>query len=344
MANKISSVSISGRLTLDLHSLNNEGAEGNQLQTRMVHIVDGEGNLQVVNAISGDMFKHIQAEHFQEVAREANLTLCTGCQVFDANRINADTAFFGVLSSDNVDRKNNTETINRVLRHCAMDDTEGILITQGDRSTPRKSCVEFGWVVGLPQKTRTESYFHVKYDPRQLGAGGGDQTGANVGQNIFYRPASSGVYAVVAQIETSRVGFNDISREYVVDEKERNRRIRALMESVTYSFLEPKGAHRNAQNPHILGFNGVVSVSRSSVPAPTASALADGYLEEVEGVAEQLNKLKRHRDGKKSNSEEQSATESGSSEPKAIETFRFTSQSQFTKIMVDLIEKAEVPA
>jgi CRISPR-associated protein Cst2 len=138
MANMIGPVSISGRLTLDLHSLNNEGAEGNQLQTRMVHIVDGEGNLQVVNAISGDMFKHIQAEHFQEVAKEMNLPLCTGCQVFDANRINADTAFFEGLTAGNVG------TIDQVLNRCAMDDTEGILITQGNRSTPRKSCVEFG--------------------------------------------------------------------------------------------------------------------------------------------------------------------------------------------------------
>jgi CRISPR-associated protein Cst2 len=37
----------------------------------------------------------------------------------------------------------------------------------------------------MSQVTRTESYFHMKYDPRERGAGGGDQTGANVGQNIF---------------------------------------------------------------------------------------------------------------------------------------------------------------
>jgi len=314
MANQVSSISITGRLTLDLHSLNNEGAEGNQLQTRMVHIVDGDGKLQVVNAISGDMFKHIQAEHFQEVAKDADLPLCAGCQVFDANRINADTAFFEGLTDGNIG------TIDKVLNRCAMDDTEGILITQGNRSTPRKSCVEFGWVVGLPEVTRTESYFHVKYDPRGRGAGSGGEAGANVGQNIFYRPASSGVYAVVAQVETSRVGFNDISREYVVDEKERKRRVRALMESVTYSFLEPKGAHRNVQNPHMLKFEGVVSVSRSSMPAPTASALADGYVEEVEAVTTQLNRLK----------------------PEAIQTHRFGSQSEFTKAMMDLIEEAGV--
>ena len=61
---RIHSISLAGRLTLDMHSLNNEGTEGNQLLTRMVHVVDGNGRLNVVNAVSGDMLKHIQAEHF----------------------------------------------------------------------------------------------------------------------------------------------------------------------------------------------------------------------------------------------------------------------------------------
>lgn len=323
MADEIRSISITGHLTLDLHSLNNEGAEGNQTQTRMVHIVDGEGNLQVVNGISGDMFKHIQAEHFQELAVEANLPLCAGCQKFDANRINADTEFFNRLAADGVDKRDNIETINRVLRHCSMDDTEGILITRDGRSVPRKSCVEFGWVVGLPETTRTESYFHVKYDPSGRGAGSGGEEGANVGQNIFYRPASSGVYAVVAQVELNRVGFNDISREYAIEDRgERNKRIRTLMESVAYSFLEPKGAHRNTQNPHILGFEGVVSVSRSSMPAPTASGLAAHYVEEVEATAQQLNRLR----------------------PNAIQTTRFASQSKFTETIIDLVEEVPVTA
>lgn len=319
MADEIRSISITGHLTLDLHSLNNEGSEGNQTQTRMVHIVDGNGNLQVVNGISGDMFKHIQAEHFQELAMEAKLPLCAGCKKFDANRINADTEFFNNLP----DGIGNVELINRVLKHCAMDDTEGILITQGKRSTPRKSCVEFGWVVGLPETTRTESYFHVKYDPSGRGAGSGGEAGANVGQNIFYRPANSGVYAVVAQMELNRVGFNDISREYAIeDPEERNKRIRTLMESVAYSFLEPKGAHRNTQNPHMLGFKGVVSVSRSGIPAPTASGLASNYVEEVEETANQLNRLR----------------------PNAIQTTRFDSQSKFTEAIIDLVEEVPVSA
>jgi CRISPR-associated protein Cst2 len=56
------SLSISGRATLDMHSLNNEGGEGNQITTRMVNIIGADGQLHNVNAISGDMFKRNSAK------------------------------------------------------------------------------------------------------------------------------------------------------------------------------------------------------------------------------------------------------------------------------------------
>ncbi len=310
------SISISGRITLDLHSLNNEGGEGNQIQTRMVHIVDGSGNLAVVNAVSGDMLKHIQAEHFQAMATGgADLKLCAGCSRFSANRINDDTEFTTGLGSE----KNNIVILDRVLQSCSMDDVEGILITVGNRSAPRKSTVEFGWLVGVPDKTRTERYFHVKYDMAGRGEGSGSETGANVGQNIFYRPASSGVYAAVVNVELNRVGFNDISRKYAVEEPERRRRKRALLESLTYTFLKPNGAQRNTQHPHILGFEGVVSWSTSFVPAPMVSALCEKpkYTEQIEQIATGLNRLNADSVG--------------------FQTFE--SMGDFTSVMADLIER-----
>lgn len=287
----IRSISISGLITMDLHSLNNEGGEGNQIQTRMVHIVDGSGQLAVVNAVSGDMLKHIQAEHFHAIATGgADLKLCEGCLRFSANRINDDNSFIGSLGA----LKENAQILDRVLGACAMDDVEGILITVGNRSTPRKSVVEFGWLVGLPERTRTERYFHVKYDMAGRGEGSGSETGANVGQNIFYRPASSGVYVAVVNVELWRVGFNDISRSYPVDEAERANRRKALVQSLTYTFLKPDGAQRNTQNPHILGFEGVVSWSTGHTPAPMVSGLVGDVgkvREEVERIADGLNRL-----------------------------------------------------
>ena len=84
---KIASISISGEITLNLHSLNNEGGEGNQIITRQVTIVDKEGETHTVNAISGDMFKHIHAVHLAQLAKEQSLPLSSYAEKLNPNRI-----------------------------------------------------------------------------------------------------------------------------------------------------------------------------------------------------------------------------------------------------------------
>src|SRR5947209_2952295 len=158
MAEHIYSLSIAARAILDTHSLNNEGGEGNQVHTRMVDIVGHDGQLYNVNAISGDMLKHIQRGHLFMLARERGLPLCTGCRQFNANRINADTQWIESLKG-----QSDAQAVDSMLKTCILDDIGGILVTAGGRSVPRKSVVEFGWVLGLPEATYTDSYFHVKY-------------------------------------------------------------------------------------------------------------------------------------------------------------------------------------
>lgn len=165
----IKSLSISGLLTLEMHALNNEGSEGNTMMTRMVDIVDASGQKHTVNAISGDMFKHIQTEHLIEEALESGLPLCEGCKKFDANRICIDDTF---ISGFKDLKPKDSEILGDALRRCVVDDLQGILITSEigiddkgkpkKRSIARKSSVEFGWVVGKPGAVATESYFHAK--------------------------------------------------------------------------------------------------------------------------------------------------------------------------------------
>jgi len=292
MTTPLYSLSISARAILDMHSLNNEGGEGNQIQTRMVNIVDQYGQLQNVNAISGDMFKHIQAEHLFHIAREhSGLPLCAGCRDFNANRINADADFIA-----NTKGLSDAQTLDAMLQTCAMDDIEGILITEGGRSVPRKSVIEFGWVVGVPEHVETDSYFHVKYATER---GGGQraadreavETGANLGQAIFHRPASSGIYAAVCHLELARIGFNDITQQYAISEEQRVLRAQALLQSVLYTFLQPNGAMRSAQAPHLVDFSGVLTLSSGPVPAPTVSPLKDDYREQIVRVRDALERI-----------------------------------------------------
>lgn len=328
MALQIASLSIAARATLDMHSLNNEGGEGNQIQTRMVDIVGGDGRMHNVNAISGDMLKHIQAQHFFELARAGGLPLCAGCDHFDANRINADKAWSEQMP------KGDREALSSLLAHCAMDDTAGILITANNRSLPRKSVVEYGWVVGIPQIVQSESYFHVKYAERdearrQADANARESVGSNLGQAIFHRPASSGVYAMVCHVELGRIGYNDISQTYAIDEAQRARRATALIQSVMHTFLELNGAMRTTQLPHLVALEGIVTWSRSSaVPAPMVSPLAGGrdegdvYRLQIREIAAALN---------------------GSAQPPVVETREFSDVSGFAGELRTLVDQA-IPA
>lgn len=288
---KIYSLAVSGLLTMDMHSLNNEGSEGNHLMTRQVQIVDKDGKIHAVNAVSGDMFKHIQSEHLYNLAVEEGLPLCEGCKRFDANRIGADDDFTSSFEKGVED----AAILSKAITRCTLDDAEGILITreigEKSRSIGRKSAVEFGWVVGRPEATKTEAYFHVKYAPGGRGAGSGE--GANLGQNIFHRPASSGQYAVVLNLDLYRVGKNDITLSYVLDAGERRRRLQALLKSILFTFIKPNGAQRNTQSPHILAFEGCVSCSNSTYPAPQASALNPDFQKEIEDVTSVLNNLRK---------------------------------------------------
>jgi len=316
MSKPVYSLSVCARATLDMHSLNNEGSEGTQIQTRMVDIVAADGQLYNVNAISGDMFKHIQAEHLYHIARNGdNLPLCAACQVFDANRISADQEYITQIRG-----RSDAEALDLMLQRCVLDDIEGNLIT-ADRSTPRKSVVEFGWVVGLPDMTKTDSYFHVKYatergEAARAAAAAEEARKANLGQTPFHRPASSGIYAVVSHFEVSRIGFNDINRRYALDEQARKARYRALLESILYTFVQPAGAMRAAQLPHIVAFEGAVAYTTQVLPAPTISPLNPAYIEEIDQVADVLNQLR----------------------PGAVEVVRFASLGEFAGVIQKLIE------
>ncbi len=325
---QLSSLSISAQVTIDLHNLNSEGTEGNQQQTRMVHIIDQNGRRAIVNAISGDMLKHILVEHLVPLLKDAKEPLSPGAAVHDADRINAVNPEFVDFCekeqafTDNgkkVKRKAlDSEVMSKILAECSLTDLAGALITRG-RSVGRKSVVEFGWVVGLPEDvdgqplTVTEQHFHVKYAPEGRGtAAGGDTVSGR--QAIFHRPASSGIYALICNLDLYRVGLNDITRQYVVDPNSRRKRATALIQALVATLLKPAGAQRNTQNPHIVDCKGVIATSATSLPAPTVSPLHKDYREEMKRSADVLNTIK----------------------PGSIEVSNFETISGGVKILADL--------
>lgn len=280
--NNVTSISISGRILLNLHSLNNEGSEGNQTLTRQVTIIDKDGKAVTVTAVSGDMMKHILCEHFWRISKEEGLKLSKTSRVFNANRIVSKD-----LGVSKEDLKSQSVASDKVIEICSLSDIAGAMITDiGNFS--RKSIAEFGWLVAIPNANETENYFHAKFVPDSSSTETDD---SNVGQNIFHRPANSGIYAFVGNFEIARLGYNDIKKEYSINDEERKKRYKALQKAIIYSFVKPSGAMRNTQNPHIVDFNGMITYSTSSCPSPAISAINDDYKEEIRRTTEHLNKI-----------------------------------------------------
>jgi CRISPR-associated protein Cst2 len=284
----IQSLSLCAEVTLALHNLNSEGTEGNQQQTRMVHVVDASGKRHSVNAISGDMFKHIFVRHLTAILRTQGEPLSAGAESGSPDRITVDPEFKASIKG-----RSAVEVQTEMLTRCAVTDIAGTLFTEGI-TVPRKSCVEFGWVVGIPEKVHTEQYFHVKYEPErrkltsQAPRGEGTIAGS---QAVFHRPASSGVYALVCNLELGRIGANDVTREVVISTQSRAARQRAAVLAVLATLIKPAGAQCNTQSPHILECSGVITTTASYLPAPMLSPLGASYRQEIESIAETLNRL-----------------------------------------------------
>lgn len=292
MSEKLNSISISGRITLNMHSLNNEGNEGNQVLTRQATIIDQNGKPVTVTAVSGDMLKHIMCEHFWNIAKEEKLDLSNTSKIFNANRIIASD-----IKKEKTDKQ--SDIMNKMIKTCSLCDIAGAMLTEFG-NVSRKSIAEFGWLLALPEANQTENYFHAKFvsdaktkkeEANIDGEEGEEAKAGNLGQNIFHRPANSGIYAFVGNFEISRLGYNDISKTYPLSDDERKKRFKALLKSVLYTFIKPNGAMRNTQNPHILNFEGVISTSYSVCPAPTVSSLNDAFIEEIKAIQENLNKI-----------------------------------------------------
>ena len=302
------SLTLAGRWNVNLHNLNNEGTEGNFIQPRTVTVVqrtherngdeEPQSSLHAVNAISGDMMKHIHADYFRQIALDdgadnlesynGHLPLSRNSIVLDPNRIATETEMAEMLQDKG---KENKEIIDYVIANCALTDVHGILMTAKKRMLPRKSRVEFGWVVAVPQINQTDHFIHVKYARENATKYTHEKDETNKGQALFHRPASSAEYAVIAHIETDKVGLNEITMESPISEEARRARVNAALRALVQTLMHPYGAGRSQQAPHVGGFRGALITSDSRIPAATVSPLESDFIDQASKTVKHMNRL-----------------------------------------------------
>lgn len=314
---KIKNLTLVGRLSLNLASLNNEGTEGNATQPRTATIVD-EGELYTVPVISGDMLKYWHVKHLCAIAQDRDLPLSenNARRNPNPNRLKAELAshswvvdnlpetseWEGELSTEQKDALEQ-HLYKLVASSCAVTDAHGLLITEvsprdengdsvfnGNVAVARTSRIQTGFMTGIPRKNATQHYFHAKYVSKRTGIKSRESTSGE-GQNIFTRPATSADFAIVINIDLAGLGFDDASNQLVISEEEQNKRKKAVLDALSYTLMNQPGANSSQQFPHIMGFEGAIVTSTNRSPAPSASPIKDDYLQTLKKLVATVNNM-----------------------------------------------------
>ncbi len=319
---QVKNLSLVGRLTINLASLNNEGTEGNATQPRTATVVQ-DGQLFSVPVISGDMLKHWHVQHLVNIAQERNLPLSENSNRRnpDPNRLKSELNKAEWVS-ENIPESNGMsgklkpsekqiveEALYReIAKACLITDAHGLLITElspkneqnenqfsAGVAVARTSRIQVGFMVGVPDTSATRHYFHTKYVSTRTGIKSREGS-ANEGQNIFTRPATSADFAIVIHIDLSGLGFNDATNDYVISEDDRRARQKAVLDALSYTLMNQPGANTSQQFPHIMGFKGALVTSFNRLPAPTVSPIEPDFLNSLENLVKTANKISSNGD------------------------------------------------
>jgi len=273
MTNMVYEIGILGRMRMDAHSLNNEGTVGNVTEPRTVILADGTKT----DGISGEMLKHIHVESLWQLAKVANINLCEACKIMSPMKADG--------NSQVTSKKKALDAVKEAL-NCVVCDTHGFLVQEP--TVNRKSTVEFGWALGIPEKFYRDIHVHTRVALGEKKREKGKE--AEVSEQMIYnRPTRSGVYAMVSVFQPWRVGLNEVNYNYELDNKNRKERYELVLDSYKSMMMRLEGAMTTTRLPHFGAFEGVIVTSQKGVPVPIVSPLIEGYKDQVKKISKGAN-------------------------------------------------------
>jgi CRISPR-associated protein Cst2 len=266
---KVYEIAIVLRAEINAHSLSNEGTVGNVTEPRTVALADGS----VTDGISGEMLKHMHAKAFWSIVDKK--MLCKSCQGFSPMKASANPEVNTAVKG-----KKSAEEVLKTAIQCPLCDLHGFLIEKIALS--RKSIVEFGWALALPEKYQRSIHTHSRVAL-------GEKKEAGV-QMLYDRPTRSGIYAVISLFQPWRIGFNEVTCKYSIENaQERKQRYDIAIDSYKAMFTRVEGAMTTTRLPHIMGCSGAIVISKRPMPVCVLSPLQEDYLEETSQIAQREN-------------------------------------------------------
>ncbi len=278
-------IAILGRVTWNLHSLNNEGTVGNVTEPRTVVLANGEKT----DGISGEMLKHIHAYNVW-LLQEDKSQFCEACQKFHPQKADENKLVTGVQTDKKIpsDQKS-IVAMGKAISSCSLCDLHGFLVQRP--TVARPSTVEFGWALGLPEKTHRDIHLHARHSMvgrsrEETEAEKGEEAPERVtAQMIYHRPTRSGTYAIVSVFQPWRIGLNEVDYNYTaVNDDKRKSRYQLALNAYKATFVRTDGAMTSTRLPHIEAIEGIVVISETNFPAPAISPIKDDYIIQTENL------------------------------------------------------------
>lgn len=107
---------------------------------------------------------------------------------------------------------------------------------------------------------------------------------------LYDRPTRSGIYAVISLFQPWRIGFNEVTCKYSIENaRERKQRYGPAIDAYKAMFTRVEGAMTTTRLPHIMGCSGAIILSKRPMPVCVLSPLQENYLEETKRIAQREN-------------------------------------------------------
>jgi len=290
------------KLLMNMHDLNNERAEEIRRIPLIYSTKDGFKLVEEAVAVSGVMLKHWHAIYLSERAKSLGIGLCPLCRRGEAIRLppvdiltKSKKEIQGWLKAEEEFDKY-VEIIGKgseedIIKMCIGEDVHGFLRTQPPLR--RESLIKFSWLLpiyigDMPTQFRVVQHTrNIREIPEEL-PGELKQM-----QMPYPRSYADGIYGFVAVANLDDVGVSFSSRKNVLNDEDKKRRVRALIEAFIPMLTGACGASLARALPATKPLEIAVIVSKEakvSFPAPV-HPMYEEYFELSKGIFESFSKV-----------------------------------------------------
>jgi len=216
-------IKLTTRLIVNAHNLNNEASVGTFTDIRRIKLVNSNGEVKEVVAVSGNMLKHYHFLYTKRILESLGYDkFCDHCKREEAFRL--DEKDTRVIPGKG-ELEDYVESEKRIISQCAIEDIHGYL-SPTRLPIKRDSRVRFSWLVPVEdQEEALTTALHnrvIKVIPVKQTAEESEKKAEAEekeieekleervkGMAIFYKQYASGIYSFSASIDAKRIGMSD---------------------------------------------------------------------------------------------------------------------------------------